>query len=263
MQVIDVQQNTDNWLFNRKKIIGGSEVAAIMGVSKFASPLMVWKDKMNPSIKSGSDNWIFEKGHRMEDIARAKFELHQWIDFPPLVVRHPKIEFCQVSLDGCNQEAREQVEIKYLGKADYENLSERKIVPAHYLPQIQYQLIATGYDFSWFVGINDEDKISFTKVYPDKELMIQILKDCTEFYNHNMKKEIPPPITDMDSIEISDKRLMGLIKEVKKLKSGTKAHKEKRAEITPLLPHVRCHFDGYKITHLTNKSGKKTLRITG
>lgn len=65
----------EEWLSYRKLGIGGSDVAAIMGISPFATIRDLYNDKLGiePLIEEES-NWVAkEVGHRLEDLVAEIF----------------------------------------------------------------------------------------------------------------------------------------------------------------------------------------------
>ena len=66
----------EEWLDYRKKGIGGSDAAAIMGVSPFATKRDLFYDKtgIRPAFQENEDNWVAkEVGHRLEDVLAEIF----------------------------------------------------------------------------------------------------------------------------------------------------------------------------------------------
>lgn len=64
---LTAESNTDEWLHLRKRGIGASEAAAVLGDSSWGTPLTVWQEKTSPEvhdIQNGRMLW----GHRMEPI---------------------------------------------------------------------------------------------------------------------------------------------------------------------------------------------------
>ena len=66
----------EDWLSYRKLGIGGSDVAAIMGISPFATIRDLYNDKLGiePLTNEEESNWVAkEVGHRLEDlVARSE-----------------------------------------------------------------------------------------------------------------------------------------------------------------------------------------------
>ena len=71
------------WLEHRTKGVGGSDMSAILGISKFDTPLDIWLSKTGRSIPEKKDSWAIRKGKHDEPLLRQWFrDLH-----PELEVR--------------------------------------------------------------------------------------------------------------------------------------------------------------------------------
>ncbi|WP_279000071.1 YqaJ viral recombinase family protein, partial [[Clostridium] scindens] len=76
--VVDISGLTrEEWLDYRKKGIGGSDVAAIMGISPFATIRDLYNNKVGilPAIlEEEESNWVAkEVGHRLENLVAEIF----------------------------------------------------------------------------------------------------------------------------------------------------------------------------------------------
>ena len=75
----------DEWLEYRRRGIGGSDAAAILGVSPFATARDLYYDKLKVvSYEDGESNWVAKKvGHLLEDLVaeifhvKTGFEIYQ------------------------------------------------------------------------------------------------------------------------------------------------------------------------------------------
>ena len=79
-KVVDISNlSREDWLEYRKKGIGGSDVAAIMGTSPFATirDLFYNKTGVQPVIQEEEEsNWVAkEVGHRLEDLVAEIFHV--------------------------------------------------------------------------------------------------------------------------------------------------------------------------------------------
>lgn len=63
-EIVDVTPDTDAWIEERQKSIGASEVAAVMGLSKWSTPLDVYKSKLG--VPGSIDPLIAWVGHEDE-----------------------------------------------------------------------------------------------------------------------------------------------------------------------------------------------------
>lgn len=63
----------EEWLHCRKRGIGGSDVAAILGISKWKSAVDLWLDKTNQSNELEEENEAMQWGNIMEPVIRNHF----------------------------------------------------------------------------------------------------------------------------------------------------------------------------------------------
>lgn len=139
MKLINLEQRTEAWHAWRAGIIGGSDAAAIMGVSKWITIHKLWEQKTGRRGPT-PDNPAMARGREMEDEA-----LQAWSDYTgeiasPACVEHEEYSFIGASLDGMTFDGRLLVEIKCPGeKAHQETVATHK-VPDYYWPQVQHQL---------------------------------------------------------------------------------------------------------------------------
>lgn len=154
VEIIKLLHNSPEWLEFRKSGIGGSDAAAICGLSPFKTNVQVWEEKVgirepddisaNPQVQYGKD---------AEDLQLKMFAL----DYPEYdVYVHKdtvyKRDFMFASLDGelvCKSTKEEGI---YEGKTtevhsnrDFEKWNNK--VPVYYYCQILHYLIVTGKKF--------------------------------------------------------------------------------------------------------------------
>ena len=103
-QVVDISHLTrEEWLSYRRLGIGGSDVAAIMGISPFATSRDLYNDKVGvePVIEEES-NWVaLEVGHRLEDLVAEIFSKKTGLEVFPvrIMFRHPLYPFILADVD--------------------------------------------------------------------------------------------------------------------------------------------------------------------
>ena len=84
----------EDWLSFRRKGIGGSDAAAIMGMSPFSTKRDLYYDKLGiqPVVDEEEDNWVAkEVGHRLEDLVAEIFSRKTGLKVYPVrkMFRHP------------------------------------------------------------------------------------------------------------------------------------------------------------------------------
>ena len=65
----------DEWLKYRRKGIGGSDAAAVLGISPFMTARDLYYDKLGISAQSDEENWVAKEiGHLLEPLVASIFE---------------------------------------------------------------------------------------------------------------------------------------------------------------------------------------------
>ena len=70
--IVDIKPDTDDWLEERRNSIGASEIAAVMGLSPWATPLDVYRSKLG--VDRDFDPLLSFVGHESEPI------MHKWVE---------------------------------------------------------------------------------------------------------------------------------------------------------------------------------------
>ena len=152
------------WHAERAKGIGGSEAAAIVGLSPWCSNVELWQRKTGrkaaPDI---SDNAAVRYGHDAEPLIRKLFALDYADKYAVSyggafdMVRHPKHPFIFATLDGRLTEVKTGkkgiLEIKttsILRSMQKEKWWKdgKPAIPDQYYCQVLWQMIASGFDFA-------------------------------------------------------------------------------------------------------------------
>lgn len=148
----------EEWLEERKKGIGGSDAAVILGLNPYKNNIRLWEEKTGKvQAEDISDKPYVKYGTQAEDLLRELFEL----DFPQYevshdentIIKHPKYPFLFASLDGqlVDKETGELgiLEIKttnILQSMQKEKWKEK--IPDNYFCQVLHYLNVTGYSFA-------------------------------------------------------------------------------------------------------------------
>jgi putative phage-type endonuclease len=146
------------WLKARKSYIGGSDAAAILGLSPYMSNVDLWEIKTGrKKPKDLSDNAIVQFGHDAEPLIRELFKL----DFPTLKVFYLEnnmfvnddFPWAHASLDGWLEDTETNrkgiLEIKTASITSHAQAQKWKNkIPDNYYCQILHYLMVTGFDFA-------------------------------------------------------------------------------------------------------------------
>lgn len=214
-----MRPNTPEWDGWRKKGIGASDAVVIMGMSPYKTLHQLWEEKCHPQTFDGKEkgnDFIHQKGHKLERRARALYELDTFQDFPDFLAEYSPWNIARCSMDGYNVEISKGIEIKYVGKEVF----EKDGYPVHFLPQIQHQYMVTGAEKIDLVMYNDEiDKIRIVEVKPDVKYIKDMLEKEKEFWEQvETKKE--PKLSSKDYKKIVSKSAKALASSYQNLKDN-------------------------------------------
>lgn len=148
-KVVDISNlSREDWLEYRKKGIGGSDVAAIMGISPFATirDLFYNKTGVQPVIQEEEEsNWVAkEVGHRLEDLVAEIFSKKTGLEVFPVRVmfRHPLYPFMLADVDFFVRMPDGTFAILECKTCNY-NAKDKwadEGIPAHYVLQVRHYL---------------------------------------------------------------------------------------------------------------------------
>lgn len=198
----DLIQGTSEWLEWRRGGIGGSDIAAVLGISPWTTPHGLFLEKSGR--KQGFyGNFATRKGSETEARARARYELRSMEDMPSACGEHPTYEFVRCSFDGVRSDGKKFVEIKCPGK-DAHDMAKSGKMPEYYACQAQWQFICSGADGADYFSFYDkEDHDVVLQVEPDIARQGQLIVAASKFWDL-VKSDTPPPLTDDDYKVTSD-----------------------------------------------------------
>lgn len=211
----------EQWLEYRRLGIGGSDVAAIFGISPFRTARDVYYDKLGIETVEGYEgNWVaMEMGNLLEGLVAEIFRRKTGFEVSPAkkMFQHPIHRFMLADVDRLitmPDSTRAILEIKttnYNAK-DLWWREGREIVPPYYETQGRHYMAVTDIDRVFFCCLygNTEDEVIIREIRRDgayEEEMIFLEQQFWE--NYVQKKVLPPYLEDGDVIMESIRRHCG------------------------------------------------------
>lgn len=287
------------WLELRRQGIGGSDCAAIAGVSKYSSPIMVYMDKlgMYQSDKPERVKEAAHFGHMLEPVVREEFKRRINVEreeqgLPPLRIvhrkalyAHDKYDFMRTNLDGIVYDGKrkgvfEAKTAHYMLRDEWEGDD----VPNAYLMQCLHNMAVMEYDFAYLAVLIGGNTFKYYYIERDQEFIDYLIAIEEKFWNEHILKRIPPAFTghaeekNMLNEQYPDSEnregyIVTLPNSIIKIAEQVDAYKQvikvldenKNAlenEIKATMGTTETAFAGsHKITWKTASNGVKTLRI--
>jgi len=220
---------------NRKQYLGASESAAIVGLSRYRTPLDVWMEKVGQS-EGQEETLAMKVGTALEPVVIGLFEEQtgeKVLDRQKQVL-HPDHTFIRATLDGATQNA--VVEAKTTGS--YEGWGEEGTdeVPVEYIIQTQVQMAVTGLEIAWIPVLIGRSDFRIYKVQKDADLINSIIEREVKFWDLVQTKTMPEPKTladlslayprDSGKAVIADSDIEGIVIKLIRLKKEEKSFSE-------------------------------------
>jgi predicted phage-related endonuclease len=184
-----------------------------------------------------------------EKVCRMMLEQEHGTLFKPKTWQSKDCEWHRCSDDGYSLDLEVLLEIKAMGAKPHEVMAEAAKtndlsgIPEHYYPQCQWNLMVSGAKECWFISFRPEDNsMHRVVVTPDPAYWKKLRKAVDEFWLVNVKKDIPPALTDKDYKPISTPEYAALAEEYVRLKAEIKEREER-------LENLKAKLESFVGTH--------------
>lgn len=193
------------WLELRRKGLGGSDIAGVLGLSPWSSPMSVWCDKMGLSEESEERNFRRDLGLRLEPVIADLYEkqtgrtLAKLVDYE--VVTHPEYPFLIGTPDRIVATTHPDypigVELKTSARGDEFGASGTDEVPEHYYLQCMHYMEILDYD-TWDIALlRGGSEFSIYTIRRDdnfRSIWADVLPRLVEFWEKNVLGNVPPDV---------------------------------------------------------------------
>lgn len=185
------EQGSAEWLDARRGGVGGSDVAAVLGMSPWATPLDVWLSKQ-PDHDGGPPSEPMMWGHRLEPVVRDHYQAQRpgtIVETVPGVLAHPTRNWMRASLDGL---AHTRDETRLLEVKTSRNGFD--VVPDTYVAQVQWCMAVCSLEVADVACLFAGNRYVEFEVEAD----LQVQRDMSDYVGWWWAEHVvagkPPPI---------------------------------------------------------------------
>jgi putative phage-type endonuclease len=178
---------------DRVQFLGGSDCAAVLGLSRWRSPLQVWAEKTGQVKKDDGDSLPAKVGKALEDTVIALFEAktgRKVIDREEYIA-YLKKPFIACHVDGWILNEKAIFEGK-TATAYKEKEWDKDEIPQEYILQCMHNLAVTGAERCYLAVLIGNHKFQVQTIERDEELIKTIIDKETEFWERFVVPKIPP-----------------------------------------------------------------------
>lgn len=181
----------------RRTGIGASEVAAVLGLPSFRSPLDVWLSKTEGT--EAAETFDLVRGQVLESAVASLYEHETGIALDPggESVAHPLCPILRATCDRfARLEPRHPVELKTVRGSMRHEFGEPGTddVPAQYLVQVQAQMACVGAGRAELAALVAGDELRIYCFTRDAELESQMLEAVSRWWRDYVVTRTPPPV---------------------------------------------------------------------
>lgn len=196
------EMNHQQWLDMRKNSVGGSEIAAALGLSRWRSPFDVWAEKTGHVTKKDEPTDAMRFGTLLEPVIRKEFARRNGLEVCecPYILAHKDYPFMTCNLDGyvkLPDGSCAVLEIKTANTFASDEWSNM-CAPLEYIMQVQYYLAISQMRFAYLavlIGSSDYRQVIIER---DDEVIAVIIEKLKEFWRM-VETNTPPPVRGMDN----------------------------------------------------------------
>ena len=191
-RIIELEQNTPEWLDFRSSHIGGSDAPIICGLSPWCSMEELYLKKTGFGGPDKPMTSKMQRGHDLEPVARELLYNQTGIKFNPIVVESIEYPFISCSLDGISPCGKVICEIKCPNLITHEEAIIGH-VPVYYQMQIQHALMVTGAEYCIYYSYRPEhmQQTALVEIFPNQELIAEILRNEIDFWDRVVNLRMP------------------------------------------------------------------------
>lgn len=191
----------ENWLASRRGGIGGSDCAAIMGASAYATPLSVYADKIGEAPEKETSE-AMRQGTDFEAYVAERFTEETGIKLRRVnrILQHADYPWMLANIDRDvigGEGGFEAKTTNLLNKHDFDSGE----VPLTYMWQCQHYMAVTGAPF-WYLAVLVLGKaFHIFRIDRDEALIAQLIEAERDFWVEHVEKRVPPLPTGTDADE--------------------------------------------------------------
>lgn len=258
-RVLTSEANTDDWLRLRKGLIGASEVACILGLSRWSTPLGIYNDKLNPNVTDDMTEWQ-EWGHRLEDaIARWVGETQEMIVLPsPGLLQSVEHPWLGATPDRVT-DAGEPVELKTSDRFMAADWADG--VPDSYRIQVLVQMIVLGARRGYLAVLHGGNRPEFFTIDWDQVVVDQIIDITKDFWQNNVMAKVAPEPTTSDELALVHRDSGDALEGDERLLMAWWLDGQERSAYKAAEAQIEAVKAAYK--ELLHKTNKSTLTYQG
>lgn len=191
----------EEWHAVRRSGIGGSDVAAILGLDAYRGPRHVYEAKHGRD--ADGDNEAMEFGRELEDIIARSFSRRSGvaISTPPGTLVHTEHAWMLANVDRYALDAGGAVvaPVECKNRSEYQADDWEEGVPDSPAIQAHWYMAVGGWDHAWVAALIGGNRLRYHRLERDEELIGYLTETCGSWYQRHIVDGFPPPADGLEA----------------------------------------------------------------
>jgi putative phage-type endonuclease len=187
---------------DRSSFIGGSDIAGILGLSRWKTPLAIWAEKTGQiTPREGPEELHKKLGNRLEEVVAELFTEKTGLRVQRAAERrvHPKYPHFQAQIDRIVVGTDDLLECKTTSPFNRKEWAEDEM-PQEYICQCMWQLAVTGRKKAYLAVLIGNTDFKVKEIDRDPVLIAEMLKRANAFWDDFViPRVMPAQITAADA----------------------------------------------------------------
>jgi putative phage-type endonuclease len=193
LQLVSTRDMTrEQWLEERRKGIGGSDAAAIAGLSRYKTAMQVYLEKLG-HLPEPEENEFMYWGKKLEEVVADEFSARTGLKIRRrnAILRHPQHLFMLANVDRVIVGKDEGLECKTTSAYRADEWKDDEI-PWEYALQCHHYMAVTGFSAWWIAVLIGGNKFVYKRIERDDDIIQNLIKIESDFWNNHVLKQVPP-----------------------------------------------------------------------
>ena len=194
----------EEWLQWRRKGIGGSDVAAALGLSPYRTQRELYYDKAGilPLVEAEDKSIMFQIGHLLEDVVAQIFGKKTGFNVfrDQTMYQHPLFPFMLADVDRFIRLPDGRTAILECKTAHYDTMCKwaNDAVPRHYEMQVRHYMAVMNIDVAYIACLfsNNENDFVWRKIERDLDEEESTIAQLKDFWQSYVLQRMEPPLIE-------------------------------------------------------------------
>jgi putative phage-type endonuclease len=213
----------DEWLSKRRSGIGGSDIAAILGLSPWKTAVDVWFVKTGQTTEDDICNAEAVRwGMLLEDVVAHEYyeRTERSVQRVNRILRHPEHEWAIGNIDRAIVSPGSRVRVAEDGgtllgadgilevktasmfkASEWGRDGDEDAVPVHYQAQVMWYMAITGQPWCDVAALIGGQRMVIRRIYADDETIAAMLERAHEFWHKHVLTRKPPEPAKAKDVE--------------------------------------------------------------